>query len=98
MKRSWGYGKNLASDAERFNRNKILINENEFARIYRTCGLSREKEVILHDRRKGKNKSLAILKDCWGHKKCLDVSKHFNSFKSVFEYIEENYSNNFLWD
>ncbi|MBO0558890.1 hypothetical protein EXQ37_03390 [Clostridium botulinum] len=98
MKRGWGYGKNRATDAELFNSNKILIDENELRIIYKTHGFLNNQEIILHDRRKSNNKSLAILKDIWGHKKCLNVTGHFNSFKEVFEYIEENYKNNFLWD
>lgn len=98
MRKGWGYGRHNGTDGERFNRNKILMKDNEFAKTYKTHGLVTEQEIILHDRRKHNDKSLAILKDAYGHKKCLDISEHFKSFKEVFEYIDENYKNNFLWN
>lgn len=86
MGKGWGY-KNKASLEDLFFRNKTLINETETVKVYETFGLLKTEKVILHDGRKSNLQSKAILMDVYGHKKVLDVTSHFKSFKEVFKYI-----------
>lgn len=65
-------------------------------KVYKTSGILNTIEIILHDGRKSNNKSKAILKDVYGHKKVLDVTEHFKSFKEVFNYIAKHFNNGFM--